>query len=287
MASPYQAGELPDHTDVIVGSVFIVIFALAGIGLHLRTSHTYGHRFVWTLALLLFCVARILAIGFRIALKSDLHNKALACISQILLAAGVAILFVVNIQMSRRFWCQLHPHHAKWVAYGLTGAAYLVDPLVIVDRDIRIVCSIFFVALAFLPIPVVLLVLALRQFGITTTKTNRMTSTDGAALEGGEKKKRIMIPSVESSRAPSSENLPLPGLIADRPWLKVILGRSSKNPLGPHFPDTGIGATPMSSRGILENAAVILIPSILLTIEQGIRVAQIHYLPHPPVSLPW
>ncbi|KAG8866258.1 hypothetical protein FRC20_008888, partial [Serendipita sp. 405] len=80
MASPYQAGGLPDHTDVAVGSVFIAVFALAGIGLHLRTSHTYGHKFVWTLALLLFCLARILAIGLRIALKDDLHNKALACI---------------------------------------------------------------------------------------------------------------------------------------------------------------------------------------------------------------
>ncbi|KAG9050013.1 hypothetical protein FS842_011443 [Serendipita sp. 407] len=199
--------------------------------------------------------------------------------------------------MSRRFWCQLHPQHAKWVSRGLTGAAYLVDPLVIIvivaiiqtyaatdphvlsiDRRIRIVCSIFFVILAFLPIPVVLLVLVLRRFGSTTA------GTADAAVDGekGVKQNKAMIPSVESSRAPSSEYLAV-----ERPWLQIVLGRTSQNPTNPHFPDTGIGATPMTYGGVLENAGVIAIPAVLLTIEQGFRAAQVHYLPHPGVSLPW
>ena len=135
--------------SVVAGSVFIAFFAVIGLGLHVRPLLTYGHQFVWTLALLAFCVLRVLAIGMRIALKNDLHNKALGCVTQILLSAGVAVLvgqtlvtqtyvltalvtqqFVVNIQMSRRFFCQLHPQHSKPVKYALTTTAYLVDPLV-------------------------------------------------------------------------------------------------------------------------------------------------------------
>ncbi|KAG8830469.1 hypothetical protein FRC18_008022 [Serendipita sp. 400] len=88
--------------------------------------------------------------------------------------------FVVNIQMGRRVWYQLHSLHANWVSYGLTGAAYLVDSLVIiaivaiiqtyaatnphvlsVECRIRIVRSTIFFILAFSPIPVVLVVLVL------------------------------------------------------------------------------------------------------------------------------
>ncbi|KAG8752612.1 hypothetical protein FRC14_006899 [Serendipita sp. 396] len=90
-------------------------------------------------------------------------------------------MFVANIQIGRRVWCHTPPPHANWVSHGLTSAAYLVDPLVIivviaiiqtyaaidphvlpVKRRIRIVRSIFCFILAFFPIPVVLLVPILR-----------------------------------------------------------------------------------------------------------------------------
>jgi hypothetical protein len=77
---------------VVVGSVFIGVFALSGIFFHLRAFHTYGYKFQWSLLLFAFCVVRILAIGFRIALKDNLTSKVLACITQILLAAGLAFL---------------------------------------------------------------------------------------------------------------------------------------------------------------------------------------------------
>lgn len=75
-----------------VGSVFIAIFALAGIGLHLRTYYTYGYKFIWSLLCFAFCAARCLAIGLRISLSHHLTNKPLACCCQILISAGVAIL---------------------------------------------------------------------------------------------------------------------------------------------------------------------------------------------------
>ncbi|KAG8831761.1 hypothetical protein FRC18_006014 [Serendipita sp. 400] len=175
------------------------------------------------------------------------------------------------------------PPHANWVSQGLTGAAYLVDPLAIIDphflsidRKIQIICSTLSVVLAFSLIPV----LVLRQFGSTTTE-----AAAAAVAVDGEKdanQKKTIISSVESSHGPSSEYLAVEQL-----WLQIVLGRTSQNPMNPHFPDTGIGATPMTYRGILENTAVITIPAVLLTIEQGFRAAQVHYLPHAGVSLPW
>ncbi|KAG8831760.1 hypothetical protein FRC18_006013 [Serendipita sp. 400] len=139
--------------------------------------------------------------------------------------------------------------------HGLTGAAYLVDPLVIT-------------------------VLVLRQFRSTTTEA----AAAAVVVDGEEdvKQKKTIISSVESSHGPSSEYLAV-----ERLWSQIVLGRTIQNPTNPHFPDTGIGATPMTYGGVLENVAVIAIPAVLLTIEQGFRAAQVHYLPHPGVSLPW
>ncbi|KAG8821555.1 hypothetical protein FRB91_008457 [Serendipita sp. 411] len=120
----------------------------------------------------------------------------------------------------------------------------------------------------------------LRQFGSTTTEA----AAASAAVDGEEdvKQKKTMISSVESSHAPSSEYLAVEQL-----WLQIVLGRTSQNPMNPHFPDTMIGATLMTYGGVLENAAVIMIPAVLPMIEQGFCAAQVHYLPHPGVILPW
>ncbi|KAG8752613.1 hypothetical protein FRC14_006900 [Serendipita sp. 396] len=85
-----------------------------------------------------------------------------------------------------------------------------------------------------------------------------------------------MIPSVENSHVPSSKYLAV-----ERPWLQIVLGRTSQNPINPHFPDTGIGATPITYGGNLKNTVVITISATLLTIAQRFRAAQVHYLPHP------
>ncbi|KAG8855069.1 hypothetical protein FRB91_002727 [Serendipita sp. 411] len=105
-----------------------------------------------------------------------------------------------------------------------------------------------------------------------------------AAVDGERevKQNKAMIPSVENSHVPSSKYLGV-----ERPWLQIVLGRTSQNPMNPHFPDTGIGATSMSYGGNLENTVVIAIPATLLTIEQGFHATQVHHLLHPSVSLLW
>ncbi|KAG8863658.1 hypothetical protein FRC20_010596 [Serendipita sp. 405] len=150
-------------------------------------------------------------------------------------------MFVANIQIGRRVWCHTPPPHANWVSHGLTSAAYLVDPLVII-------------------------------------------AAVAAAVDGERevKQNKVMIPSVENSHVPSSKYLAV-----ERPWLQIVLGRTSQNPINPHFPDTGIGATPITYGGNLKNTVVITISATLLTIAQRFRAAQVHYLPHPGLSFPW
>ena len=92
------------------------------------------------------------------------------------------------------------------------------------------------------------------------------------------------IPTVQNSRATSFEgtavdhHIPLPREKAEAEKMA---------PKNAHAPKTGYGATPLTRWDLFENAAVIVIPAILLTVEQGIRVAQVYYLPTPGEELPW
>ena len=52
-------------------------------------------------------------------------------------------------------------------------------------------------------------------------------------------------------------------------------------------PATGFGPTPVSEREILVTAFFIIVPSLLLTWEQGIRTAQAFYRPNPGQPQPW
>ncbi|KIM23918.1 hypothetical protein M408DRAFT_76728 [Serendipita vermifera MAFF 305830] len=293
MASPYTAGGIPDHNDVTLGGIFIVIFSIIGLGLHLRVWRTYGYQFVWSLLCFAFCVARIVALWLRIALESNQTNKALACVGQIVLAAGVAILLAVNIQMSRRFFGQLHPQHSRPVKYILTGACYLIDPMVIlvciaiiqafcvtdpdilsIDRKLRTAASVVFTVLAFLPIPVVVLVLMLNS---SPSSLPTITIEEAGIMEPSA-------PTVQSSRAVSLDGTMI-GDSPSRPSEKV--DGAGALVTDPHVPTTGFGLKPLTRRELVENAAVIIIPAILLTVEQAIRVAQVYYVPTPLEPLPW
>ncbi|PVF99248.1 hypothetical protein CPB86DRAFT_703653 [Serendipita vermifera] len=296
MASPYTAGGILDRTDVVTGSVFIVAFAIAGIVLHLRAWYTYGYKFVWSALCFAFCVARCLAIGLRIALKDDLTNKALACITQILLSAGVAVLFVVNLQMSRRFFGQLHLRHSAPLNYIVTGACYLVDPVAVIvivaiiqtyaasdpsilakDRDIRIFSSIFFVIWSFLPVLIVALAFLLRQTPTPTFDVDeKVINTPTISTENGPE---------ENSRATSSEGTVIERDLVKNTNEKTDIARPADD--SRHVPVTGYGTAPPNRWELWENASVVIIPAVLLTIEQGVRVAQVYYLPKCGAPLPW
>lgn len=124
-----------------------------------------------------------------------------------------------------------------------------------------------------MPIPVVALVLGLNA----TRNSQPVVVEEKGAVEPSAP------PTVQNSRATSLEGTMVDDT-ASPPPEKADTPTVAKNP---HIPTTGYGPTPLTRRELMENAAVIVAPAMLLTIEQAIRVAQIYYLPTPHESLPW
>jgi hypothetical protein len=143
-----------------------------------------------------------------------------------------------------------------------------------VDRKIRIFASVFFVMTAFLPIAIVSLALALKV-------VPRPTLTP--QLEKGAAK--IPSPSpVDLTRAISADAT----IVEDRSEPKTNESAETRwTMFFAHVPATGYGPVPTTSQEIAKNAASIVIPAVLLTIEQSIRAAQVYYRPKPGVHLPW
>ncbi|KAG8832166.1 hypothetical protein FRC17_001873 [Serendipita sp. 399] len=175
------AGGIPNNVDTILASIFIALFVLVGVIYHFRIYRDYGNKFIWSVLCFDYCIARVIALSLRIAVVKNPTNKGLNVAAQITVAAGVALLWVVNLQMARRLYGQLHPHHSVPVKRFITGCIVLVVPVVAmviftviqsfitrdpkilrIDRQIRLVVSVLFVILPFVPIPVVLLVLLLK-----------------------------------------------------------------------------------------------------------------------------
>lgn len=145
------------------------------------------------------------------------------------------------------------------------------DPGILsIDRKIRIFASVFFVVTAFMPIAVVSLALALH-------------AVPKQAVADPEEKEPVGSPTTALSRTTSADATVVDQEAEPNP-------KTAENKSGiffSHVPTTGYGPTPSSGKEIVKNIAVIIIPAVLLTIEQGIRAAQIYYVPKPGVHLPW
>jgi hypothetical protein len=145
------------------------------------------------------------------------------------------------------------------------------------DRDIRIFSSIFFVIWAFLPVPVIALAFLLRQTPIATVEVEEKgTNPPVTSTENN---------TAENSRATSSEGTVFERDLIRRANEKMETPQPVVN--SRHVPVTGYGVTPLTRWELWENALVVIIPAILLTIEQGVRVAQVYYVPKRGVPLPW
>jgi hypothetical protein len=146
------------------------------------------------------------------------------------------------------------------------------DPDVIsIDRKLRIFACLVFALLAFVPIVVVALALVL---------SGARTSPPADAERGNVDESAIS--TVQNSRTTSFD-----GTTVDHPTSPPEEKIESSKAENPHSPKTGYGPTPLTRQKLLENAAVIAVPAILLTVEQGIRVAQVYYLPTQFEELPW
>ncbi|KKK12624.1 hypothetical protein P175DRAFT_0505729 [Aspergillus ochraceoroseus IBT 24754] len=117
MGPPYQKmtavlGEVPTpHVDVPIDAVFIGLFVV-GAASHMtlfRLNLRRGHKFIPSAATFGFCMTRITANALRIAWAYHPSNVPLSIAAQIFVAAGVVILFILNLLYAQRILRALHP----------------------------------------------------------------------------------------------------------------------------------------------------------------------------------
>ncbi|KAJ5770119.1 uncharacterized protein N7511_002170 [Penicillium nucicola] len=177
-----QLGGRPTvSVDVPICAVFLALF-IAGAACHMtlyRRNLARGHKFVPSAVTFGFCMSRIVANVIRIAWTCRITNVQLAIASQIFVAAGVLLLFILNLLYAQRMVRAVYPEigwsrAVSWAfktLYGLVAltiimvitvviqTSYSLNPNTLrIDRDVLLYGVTYFSVIAFLPLPLVLLV---------------------------------------------------------------------------------------------------------------------------------
>jgi hypothetical protein len=169
-----------------------------------------------------------------------------------------------------------------------------------IDRKLRIVASSFLTALAFLPIPVVILALVLPKVpqaavstielgGHVKSKNQNMnfdsnTTTPGLSRSNSNQSTVIAVPGQPQYQLPNEKTGKEQSNSSPTSLLKQYL-KSRRVEHG--VPETGFGPAPIFRSDIIGNAVTIIVPAILFTFMTGIRTAQAHYIPVLGTLPPW
>ncbi|CAA9964814.1 DUF3112 domain containing protein [Pyrenophora teres f. maculata] len=196
----WSLGGLPEKgVDVPAQAVFMVFFMI-GAAVHMtifQKNKARGHKFLPNLFIFGFCMERILTSIVRIASVCNPKNTTLGMAAQILVAAGVLILFIINLIFAIRLVRSTHSslgwHPAFGIAfkvlYVLIGLAliaviastvqsfYTLDPTTrAMDHSFQQFGATFLAIVATLPLPITMLTLLipyspLDRFGIGRLRT--------------------------------------------------------------------------------------------------------------------
>ncbi|KAJ5239072.1 hypothetical protein N7468_003691 [Penicillium chermesinum] len=169
MGGPYASkvaglGGLPTvGVDVPICAIFLVLFISGAVG-HMTTfqiNRRRGHKFIPSAATFGFCMSRTVACIIRIVWACYPHNVSLAIAAQIFVAAGVLILFILNLLYAQRM-----------ALYAITVVSIIMLITVVIqsaytlnanthriDRDIQVYGVTYFAIVSFLPLPIVLALL--------------------------------------------------------------------------------------------------------------------------------
>jgi hypothetical protein len=172
-------GEPTTGVDDPITAVFLLLFIIGAVS-HmtiLQVNKHRGHKFIMSGLLFSFSMTRVIACTMRIVWSTRLNNLNIALAAQIFVAAGVIILFIVNLIFTQRIIRATHPHlgwaktfsAAFIVAYAciITGLIANVTTVVQsffslstntrrIDRDVQLTILTMFAVAAFLPIPLIL-----------------------------------------------------------------------------------------------------------------------------------
>lgn len=217
MGGPYASkvaglGGLPTITvDVPICAVFLALFLGAGAA-HMtifRKNRKRGHKFIPSAVTFGFCMSRVVANIIRIAWACHPHNVKIAIAAQIFVAAGILLLFILNLLYAQRMLRAAFPGFGWSTAVstafkGLYAIVVLSIIMLIVaviqsmytlnantrriDRDIQLYGVTYFAIVSFLPLPIVLLVLLfsrgkqVEQFGSGSWRSKALVVLSAAVL---------------------------------------------------------------------------------------------------------
>lgn len=188
MGGPYppQTASLGGHPtttlDIPICAVFLALFLAAGAA-HMalfQRNRSHGHKFIPSVVIFGFCMSRVVATIMRIVWACHPANVRVAIAAQVFVAAGIILLFILNLLFAQRMLRAALPR-LGWSA-PLSWAFKILYILIIVtiamvitvviqsmytlnanthriDRDVQLAGLTYFAVISFLPLPLVLLVL--------------------------------------------------------------------------------------------------------------------------------
>lgn len=167
------------NVDVPITAVFLFLFILGAIA-HMtifQLNMRRGHKFIMSGMMFGFCMARIVTCIMRIVWATRPTKIPIAIAAQIFVAAGVLLLFVVNLIFAQRIIRASHPNsgwHSLFSRLFVFLYVFIVITLLLVisvtvnsfytlnkntlrvDRDIQLYGQTIFAVVAFLPFPLIL-----------------------------------------------------------------------------------------------------------------------------------
>ncbi|KAK9358339.1 hypothetical protein V1504DRAFT_461498 [Lipomyces starkeyi] len=264
---PAIFGDYPVRKDDIAGSVVCIVcfFVLAVTNMTIfRRNRARGHKFIPSGAMFGLCMARIVTFSMRVAYTTHLSNVNISIASSIFIAAGVVILFVLNILFSQRVFTAQHPSRAyvgslffnimkiyyfSIIAFLIvliisTGVYYHTNATVMKGiAQFRKVAMVYFTIAAFLP---TLIVTA--AYAIPRSKQDRTWPVHYAHWIG----------KYSGVYSPDPRNMPS----ASEFYSEIHEGDTR----------TPVHVIPPSDRGAREVSLVlIIVPSVLLTFATAVR----------------
>lgn len=171
------------NTDTAPTATFLALFfvtALSHMFIFFRNKKR-GHKFLFNGLCIGFCMARVVTNSLRLAWIYNIQNRGLAIAATIFVAAGVLILFIINLSFAQRILRGLHPHLGwnKGISRAFLVMYLLIIPLLIMvvtattqsffttdkniarmDIDMQRGASTYFLVVAFLPLPITIFALA-------------------------------------------------------------------------------------------------------------------------------
>lgn len=192
MGGPYppqsaSLGGQPTKTlDIPISAVFLALF-LAASAAHMtlfKRNKRQGHKFLPSAVIFGFCMSRVVATIMRIVWACHPTDVRVAIAAQIFVAAGIILLFILNLLFAQRMlraafprlgWSTLLSWAFKMLYVLILVTIAMVITVVIqslytlnanthrIDRDVQLAGLTFFAVISFLPLPLVLLALLFSQ----------------------------------------------------------------------------------------------------------------------------